>query len=173
MAAGRPCLMSADAAHLFSAAGFVLSDPAAEEALYDSAAMRGCVGIGLGNEATPDETTICKFRHLLECHRWGKKPLTVVNEYLPKNGLRATNGTIVDATIMSAPRSTKNQDGKRDPDMHQLAQPGRALQRSREALQRAQRTASPQATPELLSLVEGARKCCKTRKFSSSDVATR
>ena len=100
---------------------FNLSDPASEEALYDSAAMRAFAGIDLGREAAPDETTICKFRHLLERHKLGKKLLTAVNEYLHENGIRITNGTIVDATIISAPSSTKNQEGKRDPEMHQAA----------------------------------------------------
>lgn len=100
---------------------FNLSDPATEEALYDSAAMRSFAGIDLGSEAAPDETTICKFRHLLERNKLGKKLLTAVNEYLRENGIRITNGTIVDATIISAPSSTKNKTGKRDPEMHQAA----------------------------------------------------
>jgi IS5 family transposase len=100
---------------------FNLSDPAAEEGLYDSAAMRSFAGIDLGSEAAPDETTICKFRHLLEKHKLGKKLLVTMNEYLRRNGIKISNGTIVDATIISAPSSTKNQDGKRDPEMHQTA----------------------------------------------------
>jgi len=100
---------------------FNLSDPAAEEALYDSAAMRSFAGIDLGCEAAPDETTICKFRHLLERNKLGKKLLTTVNEYLRENGIRITNGTIVDATIIDAPSSTKNKNGKRDAEMHQTA----------------------------------------------------
>ena len=100
---------------------FNLSDPAVEEALYDSAAMRAFAGIDLGSEAAPDETTICKFRHLLEKHRLGKKLLAAVNEYLRLHGIKIANGTIVDATIINAPSSTKNQSGKRDPEMHQVA----------------------------------------------------
>ncbi len=100
---------------------FNLSDPAVEEALYDSVSMRSFVGIDLGVEAVPDETTICKFRHLLEKHALGKKLLTAVNEYLRINGIKITNGTIVDATIISAPSSTKNKDGERDPEMHHTA----------------------------------------------------
>lgn len=100
---------------------FNLSDPAVEEALYDSVAMRGFVGIDLGSEAAPDETTICKFRHRLERHKLGKTLLKAVNEYLRTNGIRISNGTIVDATIINAPSSTKNKDGKRDPEMHQTA----------------------------------------------------
>lgn len=99
---------------------FNLSDPAVEEALYDSAAMRAFAGIDLGSEAAPDETTVCKFRHLLERHKLGKPLLRAVNEYLRVNGIKVTNGTIVDATIISAPSSTKNQSGERDPEMHQV-----------------------------------------------------
>jgi transposase, IS5 family len=100
---------------------FNLSDPAVEEAMYDSTSMRGFVGIDLGVEAAPDETTVCKFRHLLEKNKLGKKLLTTVNEYLRRHGMKIANGTIVDATIIGAPSSTKNKDGKRDPEMHQTA----------------------------------------------------
>ncbi|MDE2348653.1 MAG: IS5 family transposase [Gammaproteobacteria bacterium] len=100
---------------------FNLSDPAVEEALYDSVAMRSFAGIDLGAEAAPDETTVCKFRHLLEKHKLGKRLLVAVNEYLRRNGIKIANGTIVDATIISAPSSTKNKDGERDPEMHQTA----------------------------------------------------
>jgi IS5 family transposase len=100
---------------------FNLSDPAVEEALYDSAAMRRFAGIDLGREAAPDETTVCKFRHLLERQKLGKKLLATVNEHLKRNGIKIRNGTIVDATIISAPSSTKNRDGERDPEMHQTA----------------------------------------------------
>lgn len=100
---------------------FNLSDPAVEEALYDSVSMRAFVGIDLGEEAVPDETTICKFRHLLEKHKLGKQLLYAVNEYLRVSGIRITNGTIVDATIINSPSSTKNKDKKRDPEMHQTA----------------------------------------------------
>jgi IS5 family transposase len=103
----------------FLQAWFNLSDPAAEEALYDSEAMRRFVGIDLGLERAPDETTICNFRHLLEQNQLGKKIFATVNEHLKASGLRLSTGTIVDATIISAPSSTKNRDGKRDPEMHQ------------------------------------------------------
>src|SRR6266705_2208539 len=83
---------------------FNLSDPGVEEALYDSVVMRQFVGIDLGCEPVPDETTVCKFRHLLE-------------EQQP--GVRITTGTIVDATILHAPTSTKNREQQRDPEMHQ------------------------------------------------------
>ena len=98
---------------------FSLSDPAVEEALYDSRAMRRFVGIDLGREPAPDETTICKFRHLLERHNLGDRLFALIAEYLQENGLKVTTGTIVDATIISAPSSTKNKDRKRDPEMHQ------------------------------------------------------
>jgi IS5 family transposase len=96
---------------------FALSDPGAEEALYDSRAMRGFVGIDLGQEPVPDETTICKFRHLMERHHLGDELFRLINVYLEENGLKVARGTIVDATIINAPSSTKNKDKKRDPDM--------------------------------------------------------
>jgi IS5 family transposase len=98
---------------------FNLSDPAVEEALYDSAVMRQFAGIDLGREPVPDETTVCKFRHLLEQHELGGEILGAVNRYLQERGVRITSGTIVDATIIHAPSSTKNQQEQRDPEMHQ------------------------------------------------------
>ena len=98
---------------------FNLSDPTVEEALYDSRAMRQFVGIDLGREPVTDETTICTFRHLLEVHELGKHLFARIGEYLTKQGLQVNSGTIVDATIISAPRSTKNQTKERDPEMHQ------------------------------------------------------
>jgi IS5 family transposase len=98
---------------------FNLSDPAVEEALYDSAGMRSFVGIDLGREPVPDETTVCKFRHLLEEHQLGGEMLETVNLHLQSQGVRITTGTIVDATIIHAPSSTKNREQQRDPEMHQ------------------------------------------------------
>jgi IS5 family transposase len=98
---------------------FNLSDPAVEEALYDSVVMRQFVGIDLGREPVPDETTVCKFRHLLEEHGLGGVMLETVNLHLQSKGVRITTGTIVDATIIHAPSSTKNREEKRDPEMHQ------------------------------------------------------
>jgi len=98
---------------------FNLSDPAVKEALYDSRAMRQFVGIDLGREPVPDETTICKFRHLLEAHELGKQLFTRIGAYLTKQGLQVNRGTIVDATIIHSPSSTKNQTKERDPEMHQ------------------------------------------------------
>ena len=98
---------------------FNLSDPSMEEALYDSRAMRQFVGIDLGREPVPDETTICKFRHLLEAHRLGEQLFALIRTYLAEQGLQISRGTIVDATIISAPSSTKNRQKERDPEMHQ------------------------------------------------------
>jgi len=98
---------------------FNLSDPAVEEALYDSRVMRKFVGIDLGREPVPDETTVCKFRHLLEAHGLGPQILAAVNTHLAEQSFKVSTGTIVDATIISAPSSTKNRDGERDPEMHQ------------------------------------------------------
>jgi len=103
---------------------FNLSDPGAEEALYDSRAMREFVGIDLGKEPVPDETTICKFRHLLEKHRLGNKLFKEVSKFLQVNGFKIANGTIVDATIIHSPTSTKNKDQTRDKDAHQTKKGG-------------------------------------------------
>jgi IS5 family transposase len=98
---------------------FNLSDPAVEEALYDSPTLRQFAGIDLGAEPAPDETTVCKFRHLLEEHNLGEDILGTVNLHLQAKGVRITTGTIVDATLIHAPSSTKNRDQSRDPEMHQ------------------------------------------------------
>lgn len=96
-----------------------LSDPAAEEALYDSVTMRRFAKIDLGREPVPDETTICKFRHLLEQNDLCGRIFEETNAYLADRGIRISTGTVVDATIIAAPSSTKNAAGQRDPDMHQ------------------------------------------------------
>ena len=103
---------------------FNLSDPAVEEALYDSAAMRRFVGIDLGREPVPDETTVCRFRHLLEEHDLGRPLFDEVQRHLAVKGMKVATGTIVDAVlakagIINAPSSTKNADKARDPEMHQ------------------------------------------------------
>jgi IS5 family transposase len=98
---------------------FNLSDPAVEEALYDSVAMRAFAGVDLGRAPAPDETTVCKFRHLLEEHALGRKLFEEVGRHLQAKGLKVSSGTIVDATIINAPSSTKNASGERDPEMHQ------------------------------------------------------
>jgi len=104
---------------------FNLSDPGAEEALYDSRAMRRFAGIDLGREAVPDETTICKFRHLLEENDLGGHLFSVIGKHLDKAGLRVGTGTIVDATIIAAPSSTKNKEKKRDPEMRSTRKGGK------------------------------------------------
>jgi IS5 family transposase len=98
---------------------FNLSDPAVEEAMCDSRAMRRFVGIDLGREPAPDEPTICKFRHSLEGHNLGDQLFALIAQYLDENGLKVSNGTIVDASIISAPSSTKYREKKRDPEMRQ------------------------------------------------------
>ena len=98
---------------------FALSDPMVEESLYDSRSMREFVGIDLGCEGAPDETTILKFRHLLEQHRLGEKILDTMNTYLKNSGMKVATGTLVDATIIHAPASTKNEKKQRDPERHQ------------------------------------------------------
>lgn len=98
---------------------FDLSDPAAEEALYDSEALRRFAQLELGDDAVPDETTILHFRHLLEQHQLTAQLFAVVQGLLETKGLLLKRGTIVDATIISAPTSTKNAAKQRDPEMHQ------------------------------------------------------
>ncbi len=98
---------------------FNLSDPAVEDALNDSPVMRQFAGIDLGQEPVPDETTVCKFRHVLEQHQLGGEMLETVNWHLQEKGVRIRTGTIVDATIIEAPSSTKNREQQRDPAMHQ------------------------------------------------------
>ncbi|TLM72680.1 IS5 family transposase, partial [Microbulbifer harenosus] len=95
-----------------------LSDPAMEDALYEIESMRRFAGLRL-SDSLPDETTILKFRHLLEKHSLGKKLFREIEKHLAEHGLTLREGTIVDATIIAAPSSTKNREGKRDPEMHQ------------------------------------------------------
>jgi len=98
---------------------FNLSDPGVEEALYDSVTMREFARIDLGQEPAPDETTICRFRHLLEAHDLGRRLFEEVHRHLEANGLKVSTGAIVDAAIIHAPSSTKNVDKARDPAMRQ------------------------------------------------------
>lgn len=98
---------------------FGLSDPAIEEALFDVPLYREFAGLDTWDRALPDETTILRFRHLLDKHKLAEQMLVVVNELLRDQGLMPRAGTVVDATLISAPSSTKNQSGKRDPEMHQ------------------------------------------------------
>jgi IS5 family transposase len=97
---------------------YALSDPGMEEALYDTPVMRRFAQLG-GLADIPDETTILHFRRLLETHGLAKKILAKVNAHLGRKGLSLRGGTIVDATIIAAPSSTKNREGERDPEMRQ------------------------------------------------------
>ena len=98
---------------------FNLSDPGVEEAFYESATLRRFAGVDLGVAPAPDETTVLRFRHLLEKHDLGGAMLEAVNLHLEAKGIRIATGTIVDATIIHAPSSTKNEKKERDPAMHQ------------------------------------------------------
>jgi len=98
---------------------FNLSDPAMEEALSDTPMFREFVGLDAGEDNLPDESTILRFRHLLEVHNLSIQILATVNATLTAKGLLLKSGTVVDATLIAAPSSTKNQDGERDPEMHQ------------------------------------------------------
>ena len=97
---------------------FALSDPAMEEALYEIASLRSFAGLKL-SEPIPDETTVLNFRHMLEEYDLAEDILKQVNTHLARKGLLLKRGSIVDATIIAAPSSTKNAEGKRDPEMHQ------------------------------------------------------
>lgn len=96
-----------------------LSDPGAEEALYDSVTMRHFAGVSTDADVIPDETSILNFRRLLEKHQLTERLLSEINAHLCERGLFVGKGTIVDATIIDAPSSTKNAKKKRDPQMHQ------------------------------------------------------
>lgn len=103
----------------FIANWFNLADEACEDALYDTPAFREFCRIDLGCERVPDATSLLKFRHLLEQHKLGAAMFAKVGELLQLNGMKLSGGTIVDATIIAAPSSTKNADKARDPEMHQ------------------------------------------------------
>ena len=98
---------------------FGLSDEGIEDAIYDSQAIRGFVGIDLSRESAPDATTLLKFRRLLETHQLTERIFETINALLAAKGLILKEGTVVDATIIAAPSSTKNRSGERDPEMHQ------------------------------------------------------
>jgi len=97
-----------------------LADEALEDTIYDSQAMRGFARIDLGGQGVPDATTLLKFRHLLEAQDLTQSIFTQVNAMLEEHKLLMREGTLVDATIIAAPSSTKNQSGRRDPEMHQV-----------------------------------------------------
>src|SRR6056297_9591 len=96
---------------------YALSDPMAEETLYDSEAMRRFAGVELGDDRIPDETTILNFRHLLERHGLTEAIFADVSTHLADKGITLRSGTLVDATIIDAPSSTKNKARARDPEM--------------------------------------------------------
>nr|AAF80261.1 putative transposase [Pseudomonas sp. JR1]AAK83005.1 putative transposase [Pseudomonas sp. JR1] len=98
---------------------FGFSDEGCEDAVYDSQAIRGFMGIDLGRESAPDATTLLRFRRLLETHRLTRVLFETINLHLAGRGLLFKEGTIVDATLIAAPPSVKNREGKRDPEMHQ------------------------------------------------------
>jgi IS5 family transposase len=98
---------------------FTLSDPAMEEALHGTPLLREIAGLDNWSSRLPDETTILRFRHLLEKHKLTLQILIVVNDLLRAKGLMLRAGTVVDATLIAAPSSTKNASGERDPKMHQ------------------------------------------------------
>jgi IS5 family transposase len=98
---------------------FDLSDPQAEDTIYDSESMRRFVGVDLGDDTIPDETTILRFRHLIEKHELGEAIFHEINTLLVEKRLLLSGGTIVDATIIAAPSSTKNSTKSRDPEMKQ------------------------------------------------------
>ena len=100
-------------------AWFSLSDEGVEDAIYDSYAMRRFLGLDFTTEQVPDATTLLHFRHLLEKHNLGEKLLQSQGEIFAEQGWIMRGGSIVDATIIAAPSSTKNADGARDPDMRQ------------------------------------------------------
>ena len=117
---GRPAIgLERMVRMLFVQHWFNLADEACEEALYDSASLRSFVGVDLGRERVPDATTLLKFRRLLENNKLGEELFAKVGEVLQGRGLKVGTGTIVDATIIGAPSSTKNADKKRDPEMRQ------------------------------------------------------
>ena len=103
---------------------FNLSDPAMEEALHDMALFRDFAGLGNWNEPVPDETTILRFRRVLEKHKLAPKILETINDLLRSKGLMLRAGTVVDATLIAAPSSTKNTQGERDPEMKQSKKGG-------------------------------------------------
>ena len=98
---------------------FNLSDEGIEDSIYDSYAMRSFMHIDFHEQQVPDATTLLKFRHMLEANKLGEKIFADVTNRLDKAGLMMHGGTIVDASLIAAPKSTKNQEGRRDPEMHQ------------------------------------------------------
>lgn len=117
---GRPAFSAATMLRIhFMQQWFALSDPGMEEALYDIPALRAFAGLDIGNDRIPDESSILRFRHRLEQAGLADRLLAEVNALLSEQGLLLRQGTLVDATLIAAPSSTKNQDRARDPEMHQ------------------------------------------------------
>jgi IS5 family transposase len=117
---GRPPMPAATMLRIhFMQQWYAVSDPGLEDALYEIESMRRFAGLELNEDAIPDETTILKFRRFLEKHDLGTAILAEVNAHLTDKGLLLREGTIVDATIIHAPSSTKNKQRARDPEMHQ------------------------------------------------------
>jgi IS5 family transposase len=117
---GRPPFAVATMVRIhFMQQWFGLSDPAMEEALHDVPLYREFAGLDAGATRMPDESTILRFRHLLEEHDLSMRLLTTINATLAAKGLMLKSGTVVDATLIPAPSSTKNSSGTRDPEMHQ------------------------------------------------------
>ena len=122
---GAACRSRRHAARVLCAEWFNVSDAGVVEALYESPALRCFAGMELhptdkdlsAGTPAPDETTVCRFRHLLEKHDLGGQILHTVNHYLAAKGIKIATGTIVDATILHAPSSTRNKPGERDPEM--------------------------------------------------------
>ncbi len=113
----KPMLLEVMLRIYFLQQWYGLSDPAAEETLYDIESMRRFAGLELGEDAIPDETTILNFRHLLEKHKLTSAIFEDVKAYLEEQGLLLAGESFVDATIIHASSSTKNKDKKRDPEM--------------------------------------------------------
>src|ERR1700739_3717959 len=105
---------------MFFSSGSIYRIPAPRMRCMSPPALRRFAGVDLGVAAAPDETTILRFRHLLEQRDLCGEMLMTVNRYLETRAIRITTGTIVDATIIHAPSSTKNSSGRRDPEMHQV-----------------------------------------------------
>jgi IS5 family transposase len=101
-----------------------LADPAIEESIYDRISFQKFLDIDIVNDQIPDETTICRFRKLLNDHELQKKIFELINKKLEEKGLICKQGSIVDATIINAPSSTKNKEKQRDPEMHSTGKGG-------------------------------------------------
>jgi IS5 family transposase len=143
---------------------FGLSDPAMEEALHDVPLYREFAGLDNWTTRLPDESTILRFRHLLEKHKLAAQILALINNMLRDKGLMLRAGTVVDATLIAAPSSTKNAGGQRDPEMHQTKAPMRS---------RAWCTRSGAPRPTSTTWSKLTRCCTERRPTPSATPATR